>query len=193
MADQTPTMIPSRRKLLMSVPVAIAATALPVAAIALPLLDEDDARFRQLANQLVPLAAEVRRAWAIDKADRDRFEAGLAPLVKVDKPSGNIMSSSYHHNPEYWDKRFQVIEEHPELHNPELGHRPWDVLHEELYTVADEILEFDVDAPEDLAIQVLAYMTAYDHVCQEYDELHGFFRSLCSFLKVPLPTIETQA
>jgi hypothetical protein len=181
----------SRRKLLAGASAGAVAATTPALAVALPDTGVPDAgvdAFQALAARMIPLAAEIRRAWAVDKRDQEDFEARLASLMKNKRVKGDRDYTN-----EYWQERSRVLEEHPELHVEHSDRREWHELHGELFPLAAEILEHDVNTTEDLGIQVLAYMTAWNDMFEDEGPLADFFRSLCSFLKMPVPTTDPGA
>jgi hypothetical protein len=188
MKNDTTTSL-SRRRLLASV-LAAAAAGVPSVATALGGVPaEGDAELLALGRELAPLVTEINAARAIDRKDKEDFEAKLAALGLKDE-------TEYANVDAYNEVRWRLCEESRELQraldvDDDYRHRSWDDLHDELFALQDEILAIRPTTIPGFAVQVVAIVTAYDDLCDEEEEMHSglaaFFRNMCNFVGVPAP------
>jgi len=172
----------SRRSILSRAAAGTAIAALPVAACAASLTD-GDGELLSLKPQFDPMFESWRSRRVAAEADREALEAEVERKSGMTRAEAERLDLDTSEGAKRWENYKEVrrasVEGSPDRWPESFLDQFWDL--------AKKILSYRAATREGLALQVRAFMGAYDDLCDEYHEPHDLVASVCAFTGVPFP------
>jgi hypothetical protein len=173
----------SRRQALAGISTALAGAGAPAAAAVLPAaIPQTDPKFETLVAQFEPLFAEwCRHSYA---STLDFLEYDIAFYKRIGIERGAAVNRRDHADILY------ELSEDSRIAN-RFESEPYDRCVDLAFPIADEILTYEVETREELALQAQALFML--HHCEMQDDLRQFLKNVAAFCGTKLPDDPTEA